>query len=72
MEKLFIGWFGPRGLATVVFGIMVADSILPHRDTIVMTAVCGVTLSIIFHGISANPLIALLVKNEKSRFVMTN
>ena len=64
MEKLFIGWFGPRGLATVVFGIMVADSILPHRDTIVMTAVCGVALSIIFHGISANPLIALLVKKE--------
>jgi len=67
MEKLFIGWFGPRGLATVVFGIIVAASNLLNRDTIVMTAVCGVTLSIIFHGISANPLIALLVKKEKKQ-----
>jgi NhaP-type Na+/H+ or K+/H+ antiporter len=46
---------------------MVADSNLLNRDTIVMTAVCGVTLSIIFHGISANPLIALLVKKEKKQ-----
>lgn len=38
----------PRGLATVVFGIMVANSNLPHGETIVMTAVCGILLSIIF------------------------
>ena len=65
MEKLFIGWFGPRGLATGVFAIIVASSDLPHRDTIVMTAICGIALSIIFHGVSANPLIALLVKKRE-------
>lgn len=65
MEKLFIGWFGPRGLATGVFAIIVANSSLPHKDTIVMTAICGIALSIILHGVSANPLIALLVKKEK-------
>ncbi len=66
-EKLFIGWFGPRGLATVVFGIMVADSNLPHGDTIIMTAVCCIALSVIFHGVSAKPLITLLTKEEKQQ-----
>lgn len=70
MEKLFIGWFGPRGLATVVFGIMVANSNLPHGNTIVMTAVCGILLSIIFHGISATPLIGLLANKERSNSQM--
>lgn len=63
-EKLFVGWFGPRGLATVVFGVMVANANLQHGDIIVMTAVCAIVLSIIFHGISANPLIALLVRKK--------
>ena len=58
--KLFVGWFGPRGLATVVFGVMVANAGLPHGDTVVMTAVCCIILSIIFHGVSANPLIGVV------------
>ncbi|WP_028580556.1 cation:proton antiporter [Desulfogranum japonicum] len=64
-EKLFIGWFGPRGLATVVFGVMVANADLPHGETIVMTAVCCIVLSIILHGITANPLIAILARQNK-------
>ena len=67
IEKMFIGWFGPRGLATGVFAIIVANSHLPHKDTIVMTAICGIALSIFCHGVSANPLIALLIKKEKKQ-----
>lgn len=55
-EKLFIGWFGPRGLASVVFGVIVFNRHLPGGGTIVMTVVCTIILSIIFHGLSANPL----------------
>ena len=54
--KLFTGWFGPRGLASIVFLVIVADEKLPGSDIIVATTVATVVLSILAHGISANPL----------------
>lgn len=65
-EKLFIGWFGPRGLATIVFAVMVADSGLPGADTVVATAFVTVLLSVLAHGISANPLIRRLARTESA------
>ena len=59
-EKLFMGWFGPRGLASIVFAVMVLNDKLPGGDTIAMTVVCTIVLSIIFHGLSAKLLIAAL------------
>jgi sodium/hydrogen antiporter len=56
-EKLFIGWFGPRGLATIVFAVLVADEKLPGNDTILLTAGWTVLLSVIAHGVTANPLV---------------
>jgi NhaP-type Na+/H+ or K+/H+ antiporter len=53
--KLFIGWFGPRGLASIVFAVIVVSSDLPNTGPIAMTVVCTIVLSIIFHGITANP-----------------
>jgi hypothetical protein len=32
------GWFGPRGLATIVFAVLVLDEKLPGNDTIILTA----------------------------------
>lgn len=58
--KLFIGWFGPRGLASIVFGVIVFDAGVSGRETIAMTVVCTVLLSIILHGATANPLITTL------------
>ena len=37
-DKLFLAWFGPRGLATLVFGVIVFDEKLPGNDTIVTVA----------------------------------
>ena len=54
--KLFIGWFGPRGLASIVFLVMVIKENLPGGDTISAAVVWTVALSIIAHGISAVPL----------------
>lgn len=59
-KKLFIGWFGPRGLATVVFAVMVFQSGLPEAETIVATAACTVLLSVVAHGVSAHPLVSAL------------
>jgi NhaP-type Na+/H+ or K+/H+ antiporter len=56
--KLFVGWFGPRGLASIVFLVMVANENLPGNDTMVATVVATVVLSIIAHGLTANPLAA--------------
>ncbi|MGA9410191.1 MAG: cation:proton antiporter [Roseobacter sp.] len=63
-EKLFIGWFGPRGLATCVFAVMVLDSGIRGGDVIVSTAVCTILLSIVAHGLSALPFVAILARKE--------
>ncbi len=55
IDKLFIGWFGPRGLASVVFAIIVVNSDLPGGGTIAMVVTCTVLLSILAHGITATP-----------------
>lgn len=60
-EKLFIGWFGPRGLASIVFAVIVINEHLPGSGTIAMTVACTIILSIIGHGLSANPLVNMLV-----------
>ena len=49
-----MGWFGPRGLASIVFGVIVVNSNLPNSGLIAMTVVCTIMLSIIAHGVSAN------------------
>ena len=64
-EKLFMGWFGPRGLASIVFAVIVLDAQLPGGGIIVTTVVCTVILSIIGHGLSANPLVAALAARSK-------
>ena len=56
-DKLFIGWFGPRGLATIVFAVLVLHEKLPGNETIILAAGWTVLLSVIAHGVSANPLV---------------
>ena len=60
---VFIGWFGPRGLASVVFGLLIVEE-LPVDDpgvhTVLSTIVLTVLLSVIAHGVSARPLAAWL------------
>ncbi|EQB2596898.1 cation:proton antiporter [Aeromonas salmonicida] len=54
---LFIGWFGPRGLASIVFAVMVLQHkpALLGQEPIIATVLCTIILSVILHGISANP-----------------
>jgi NhaP-type Na+/H+ or K+/H+ antiporter len=51
---LFIGWFGPRGLASIVFAVMVAAAQLPGNATIMATVAWTIVLSIVAHGVTAN------------------
>ena len=54
-SKLFVGWFGPRGLASIVFAVIVLGEKLPNSETLVITVCCTVLLSILGHGLTANP-----------------
>lgn len=55
----FLGWFGPRGLASIVFAVIVIEeSQLPHESLIVVAIYLTVGLSVFAHGLSAAPLAA--------------
>jgi len=53
-SKMFLAWFGPRGLASIVFIIIVAGYHLPGQSTMLQVVVCTVTLCVFAHGLSAN------------------
>jgi len=65
-DKLFLGWFGPRGLASIVFLVIVLNEHLPSEEILKQTVVWTVILSILAHGLSANPL-ANLYGVQKSK-----
>lgn len=65
-SKLFLGWFGPRGLASIVFAIMVINAGVPNGELIALVVICTVLMSLVAHGISANPLASWLGKKESS------
>lgn len=53
----FLGWFGPRGLASIVFAVIVVEeSQLPHEHLIVLAIYVTVGLSVVAHGLTAAPL----------------
>ncbi|WP_433303302.1 cation:proton antiporter [Actinoplanes sp. CA-030573] len=54
----FAGWFGPRGLASVVFGLIALEHGIPDEETILATVVVTVALSVLLHGLTALPLVA--------------
>lgn len=55
----FMGWFGPRGLASVVFGLLALEAGVPDLDPLLTTVVVTVALSVLLHGLSATPLVAV-------------
>jgi sodium/hydrogen antiporter len=55
----FIGWFGPRGLASIVFALLALEDLhgVPGPiDQVVATIGLTVLLSVVFHGLTAQPL----------------
>jgi NhaP-type Na+/H+ or K+/H+ antiporter len=62
----FVGWFGPRGLASVVFGLIAVDALEPSEARLVLGAVVvTVSLSVLAHGVSASPLTRLYGDHAK-------
>jgi NhaP-type Na+/H+ or K+/H+ antiporter len=65
--KLFLAWFGPRGLASIVFTIIIVmNADLPSESVLVHTVVCTVTLCVIAHGLTANAWAKGIARRLKS------
>ena len=54
--RLFIGWFGPRGLASVVFGLIATEELPADSDLKSVTGAIALTVlfSVVLHGVSAD------------------
>jgi sodium/hydrogen antiporter len=64
----FLGWFGPRGLASIVFAVIVVEEAhLPHTATILVVTYVTVGLSVLLHGLSAAPLAARYARWYRSQ-----
>lgn len=70
---LFVGWFGPRGLASVVFALLAVEEL--GETPVVVPAIAAVSLtvllSVVLHGISAGPLGSRYVRFEESENAAT-
>jgi sodium/hydrogen antiporter len=53
---LFVGWFGPRGLASVVFALLAIEELGAAAGTAIAVIVTAVLISVLAHGVSAGPL----------------
>jgi NhaP-type Na+/H+ or K+/H+ antiporter len=50
--KLFIAWFGPKGVASMLFALLVLKSSAPHADLVFAIASFAILSSIIAHGLT--------------------
>jgi NhaP-type Na+/H+ or K+/H+ antiporter len=56
----FLGWFGPRGIASILFALLILEREIPSGgDDILACVVITVALSIVLHGVTAAPLARL-------------
>jgi sodium/hydrogen antiporter len=64
--KAFIAWFGPKGVATMAFGLLVLAEEIPSGERIFHLAALAVFCSIIAHGLSDTPGAEWIAKRAES------
>jgi NhaP-type Na+/H+ or K+/H+ antiporter len=66
-EKIFLGWFGPRGLASILFALLVLEEFpIPGAQELTACVVLTVLISIVLHGVSAAPLSNFLITSASA------
>lgn len=60
-DTLFVGWIGPRGLASILFGLIAMEELREHgasgsADLVAEVLVVTVSLSVLLHGLTAGPI----------------
>lgn len=64
----FLGWFGPRGIASILYALLILGSFgLPHIDQVITAVTLTVLLSVFAHGFSAVPLAERYGRSMASR-----
>jgi NhaP-type Na+/H+ or K+/H+ antiporter len=53
--RLFLAWFGPRGLASIVFLVIVGGENYGSESILIDTVICTIVLCVVAHGLTANP-----------------
>ena len=66
--RLFIGWFGPRGIASILYILVAVHQLgtIQGHEEIFAAASLTILLSIILHGLSAQPLAIRYSKHHKA------
>jgi len=60
--RAFIGWFGPRGLNSLLLGLLVLQNGVPGAEILLAVVGVVVTVSVVAHGATATPLSSLYVR----------
>ncbi|CCH88138.1 Sodium/hydrogen exchanger [Modestobacter italicus] len=64
---LFVGWFGPRGLASLLFALLALEELGSDADPAVAVIAVTVLLSVVAHGVTAGPLATRYGRAEARR-----
>lgn len=68
VTRLFFGWFGPRGLATALFALLVVPTIdHDFAEPVLFLAVNAVWISALLHGVTAMPAAKLYAARIRAR-----
>ncbi|OUL58067.1 cation:proton antiporter [Pseudoalteromonas ulvae] len=63
-EKITFGWFGPRGMASIVFALMLYQSEIANKEFLVSICFTVILLSVVIHGLSTQPIIKLFKQKK--------
>jgi NhaP-type Na+/H+ or K+/H+ antiporter len=66
-EKAFMAWFGPKGVATMTFALLVLAEGVPQGERIFNLAALTVVCSIIAHGVTDTPITEWMARREDRR-----
>ena len=64
---LFVGWFGPRGLASLVFALLALEDLGSGADRALTVIGVTVVLSVLAHGLTSGPIAARYGASEAAR-----
>jgi NhaP-type Na+/H+ or K+/H+ antiporter len=64
-----MGWFGPRGLASIVLALIALErvEVFPGQNTFILAVFITVLFSVVAHGITALPLTNRYIRSKNSK-----
>jgi NhaP-type Na+/H+ or K+/H+ antiporter len=66
-EKAFMAWFGPKGVATMTFSLLVLGEAIPQGERIFNLAALVVVCSVVVHGLTDTPGADWIARHAEAR-----